>query len=120
MADGKAPERMKYKHYEDRDYPKLYINTQTSSLYFTGNKYRLNYKEQRVNAAYSESRTKYITTLCSENIIFCDVEAGVRIVATVFGNKINLRVDKGIKVWMKRRRDFKAVAMNGRRKEESR
>ena len=111
---------MKYKHCEDRDYSKLYITTQTSRLYFTGNKYRLNYCEQRINAAYSENSMKYISTSCSENRIFCDVQAGDRTAATVFANKINLCVAKEMKVWMKMGGDFRAVTMNGRRKEDSR
>jgi uncharacterized membrane protein len=62
---------------------------------------------------------KYITTPCSENRIFWYGQAGDRTAATVLENKINLCVDKEMKVWMKRGRDFRAVAMN-RRKEESR
>jgi hypothetical protein len=43
---------------------------------------------------------KYITAPCSENRIFCDVQAGDRTAATVFANKINLCVAKEMKVWM--------------------
>jgi hypothetical protein len=97
VAERKAPERVKCKHCEDWDYYKLYINTKTSSLYLKSNKYRLNYNEQRVNAAYSENRMKYITTPCSENRIFCDVQVGDRRAATVL-EKINLYVHKEMKV----------------------
>jgi hypothetical protein len=62
---------------------------------------------------------KYITTPCSENRIFCDVQAGDRRAATAF-EEIILYVDKEMKVYMKSWRDFKSVAMNGRRKEDSR
>jgi len=63
---------------------------------------------------------KYITTPCSENRIFCDVQAGDRTAATVFENKINSCVDREMKVWMESGRDLRAVAMNGRRKEDRR
>jgi hypothetical protein len=43
------------------------------------------------NAAYSENSMKYITTSCSENIIFCDVQAGDRTAAMVFENKLMCR-----------------------------
>jgi hypothetical protein len=37
----------------------------------------------------------------------------------VFENKINLYVDKGMNVWVKRGRKFRVLAMKGRRKEDS-
>jgi hypothetical protein len=85
-------------------------------LYLTGNKYRLNYTEQKLNAAYSENSIKYITSPCSENRNFCDIQAGDRTAATVFENKINPCVDREMEVWMESGRDFRTVAMSGRRK----